>query len=114
MSLTFSSFNFDKPLYNQDDPINLTVTYTSDDLDSGTTVTTAVSVALSDVSNTATQVSDGSAAFPEFSVETPSGAPQAVSVTATDPRPGTWILVSNSFAGDSAPFTGTALLSSVA
>lgn len=114
MSLAFSSFVFDKAVYAPGDPISLTVNYTSDDLDPGTQVATPISAALSDAVNTASQSSDGTAAFPDFTVETPSGTPMATSVSVTDPRPGTWILVSNSFTGDVAPFAGQAVLTSVA
>lgn len=114
MSLAFSSFVFDKAIYIPGDVITLAVNYTSDDLDPGTSVVTAVSVALSDAVNTASQTSDGSASFPDLTVETPSGTPSAVSVSATDPRPGTWVLVSNAFSGDVAPFAGQAVLTSVA
>jgi len=114
MSLAFTSFVFDQTSYVPGQPVNLTVTYTSDDLDPGTSVETAVTVALSDAAGSVSQTSDGSASFPLFTTVTPSGTPMATTVEATDPRPGTWILVSNSFAGDAAPFTGTAVLSSVA
>jgi len=114
MSLAFSSFIFDKAIYNPGDAITLTVNYTSDDLDPGTSVATAVTVALSDTAGTVTQASDGSAAFPDLTVETPSGTPMATSVSASDPRPGTWTLVSNAFSGGAAPFAGQAVLTSVA
>jgi len=38
----------------------------------------------------------------------------ATSVSASDPRPGTWTLVSNAFSGGAAPFAGQAVLTSVA
>jgi hypothetical protein len=114
MSLAFTSFVFDKPSYVTGDAVSLTVTYTSDDLDPGTSVDTAVTVAVTDAVGTVSQTSDGSPAFPGFTTVTPSGTPMATTVSATDPRPGTWTLVSNSFAGSAAPFDGTAVLSSVA
>jgi hypothetical protein len=114
MSLAFTSFVFDKNIYAPGEPVQLTVTYTSDDLNPGTSVVTAVSVALSNAAGTVSQVSDGSASFPDLTVETPSGTPLATSVSATDPRPGTWTLISNVFSGSAAPFTGTAVLTSVA
>lgn len=112
--LAFTSFAFDQATYTPGQAVTLTVSYTSDDLDPGTSVSTAVSVALSDTGNTVSQSSDGSAAFPGFTTVTASGAPLPVTVTVSDPRPGTWTLVSNSFSGDAAPFTGTAVLTSVA
>ena len=112
--LTISGFTFDKDVYNPGDPVQLTVSYTSDDLDPGTSVANVITVAVSDAANTVSQSSDGTATFPDLTVETPSGSPQATSVSATDPRPGTWTLVSNAFSGDAAPFTGTAVLTSVA
>jgi hypothetical protein len=114
MSLVFTSFAFDKPSYAPQDPITLTVSYTSDDLNPGTSVETAVTVTLSDAAGTVSQTSDGSPAFPGFAVVTPSGTPEPTTVEAADTRPGTWTLVSNSFSGDAAPFAGTAVLTSVA
>ena len=112
--LAIQSLVFDKAVYAPGDTVSLTVNYTSDDLDPGTSVVTAVSVAVSDAANTVTQASDGSAAFPDLTVETLSGTPMATSVSATDPRPGTWTLVSNAFSGTEAPFQGVAVLTSVA
>lgn len=116
MSLSITSFNFDKTIYNPGDTITLTVGYSTDDVAAGTSVSTAVTANAFNTADTASQTSDGSASFPMFTVETLDGAPLAVSVNVTDPRPGTWTQVSNSFdAGvTAAPFTGTAVLSSVA
>jgi hypothetical protein len=49
-------------------------------------------------------------------VATAADSAQPVAVSAVDNRtaPGTWTLVSNSFTGASAPFAGTAVLTSVA
>lgn len=114
MSLVFQSFVFGKVTYAPGDPVSLTVNYTSDDLDPGTSVITAVTAMLSDAAGTASQTSDGSASFPNLVVETPSGTPMTTSLSVTDTRPGTWTLVSNSFSGDAAPFAGQAILTSVA
>lgn len=117
MSLAFTSFAFDKAVYNPGDAITLTVVFTSDDVVPAASVASAVSVTLSDdASGSVTQTSDGSAAFPDFSVETVSDTAQPVNVSATDTRTpsGTWTVQSNSFAGTAAPFTGTAVLTSVA
>lgn len=114
--LAFTSFTFDRVVYAPGQAITLTVSYTSDDLDPGSSAETAVTAALSDAASTVSMTSDGSPAFPGFTVETPSGTPMATTVTVSDPRPGTWILVSNSFdpAVTVAPFPGMAVLTSVA
>jgi hypothetical protein len=112
--LSFSSFVFDKAIYAPGDPIQLTVNYTSDDLDPGTSVSTPVTATLSDAAGTVTQTSDSSAAFLPFVVEVPSGAPMITTISVSDPRPGVWTLVSNAFSGSAAPFQGVAVLTSVA
>lgn len=114
MSLVFQSFVFGKVTYAPGDPVSLTVNYASDDLDPGTSVVTAVTAMLSDAAGTVSQTSDGSASFPNLVVETPSGNPMTTDLTATDTRPGTWTLASNSFSGSAAPFQGVAVLTSVA
>lgn len=116
MALVFTSFNFDKAVYNPGDTITLTVGYTSDDLVAASSVASAVTVALSDEAGTAAQTSDGSASFPDFNVETTSETPQPTTVSAEDNRavPGAWAVQSNAFSGDTAPFAGVAVLTSVA
>jgi len=114
MSLAFTSFVFDKPVYNPGDAVTLTVAYTSDDVEAAAAVASAVTVSLSDSASAASQTSDGSAAFPDLSVQGAGSTPLPTTVSASDPRPGTWTLVSNAFAGDAAPFAGTAVLTSVA
>jgi hypothetical protein len=117
MSLAFISFSFDQPSYSPGQTINLTVVYTSTDLAAASSVASAVSVTLNDsASGSVAQASDGSAAFPMFATAIPADSAQPVTVSATDNRatPGAWAVVSNSLAGDAAPFTGTAVLTSTA
>ena len=116
MSLAISSWVFDKAVYNPGDLITLTVSYTSTDVLPANALTHAVTVMLSDATGTATQASDASASFPDFTTETPSGVPEPVTVTVTDSRvpSGVWTLVSDSFTGTVSPFTGTAVLTSTA
>jgi hypothetical protein len=108
MSLTINSWAFDQDVYTTGQTITLTVDYTPD-------TTGGLVATVSDI--TATQASVPSpSAFPQFTVD--SGAPEAAeptTVTVTDDRatPGTWTLVSNTLT-DAAPFTGTAVLTSVA
>lgn len=116
MALAFSSFVFDKGLYNPGDTITLTVSFTSDEVVPASTVASAVSVTLSDSAGSATKTSDGTAAFPDLSVEFASDTPQPVTAAATDTRSpsGSWTAHSVTFTGSSAPFAGTAVLTSVA
>jgi len=117
MSLAFTSFAFDQPEYAPGAVITLTVEYSSSDLEAASSVASAVTASLSDsTSGTVTQASDGSAAFPDFTVSTPASTAEPVTVSATDNRtaPGTWTLVSNTLSGTAAPFTGVAVLTSTA
>ena len=116
MSLSFTSFAFDKALYNPGDVITLTVDYVSSDVAAATAVASAVTVALTDSSGTASQTSDGSVAFPDFNTSVTGTEPEPVSVSVTDSRSpsGTWTVVSNAFTGTTAPFPGVAVLTSVA
>jgi len=116
MSLAFTSFSFDKTLYNPLDVITLTVEYVSSDTAAASSVASAVTVVLADSTGTASQASDGSAVFPDFTTAIPATGAEPVTVSASDSRTpsGTWTVASNSFTGSTAPFTGTAVLTSVA
>ena len=117
MSLSFTSWSFDAAQYSPGSTITLTVSYSSTDELPADDVTSAVTVAAVDAtSGTVSQTSDASGNFPPFTVSTAASAPEPVEVSATDARttPGTWTLVSNEFTSTSAPFTGTAVLSSTA
>jgi hypothetical protein len=118
MALTINSWSFDQAVYTSGQTITLTVNYTPDT--TGGTVDTAadITVTVTDASNTATQASttDPNTAFPQFTVQ--SGSPETAeptTVTVTDDRstPGAWTLVSNTLT-TAAPFTGVAVLTSVA
>jgi hypothetical protein len=115
MSLVINSWSFDQPVYTTGSTITLTVDYTSTDTTS-TPADTAfnVTVTVADSADSVTNTSDGSVAFPMFTTSTP-GAESAdpTTVTVTDNRPGTWTLVSNTLSA-AAPFTGVAVLTSVA
>jgi hypothetical protein len=117
MSLAFTSFTFDQAQYSPGQTITLTAAYTSTDPAEASSVASAVTVVLSDAaSGTVTQTSDGSPAFPDFTTSVSADSAQPTTVSATDSRstPGVWTLVSNSFTGTAAPFTGTAVLTSTA
>jgi hypothetical protein len=117
MSLTINSWAFDQDVYTTGQTITLTVDYTPDTTGGLVATVSDITVTVTDADNTATQASVPSpSAFPQFTVD--SGAPEAAeptTVTVTDDRatPGTWTLVSNTLT-DAAPFTGTAVLTSVA
>lgn len=114
MALAFTGWTFDQPSYAPGATMTLTVTYTSTDVEAATDVARAVTVVVTDSAGNATQTSDGSTTYPDFTVSTPGTAADPTTVTATDPRPATWTLVSNTFAGAAPEFTGTAVLTSVA
>jgi hypothetical protein len=117
MALIINSWSFDQPSYTTGQTITLTVNYTPDTTGGTVTTVSDVTVTVSDASNTATQASDPTnGGFPQFTVD--SGTPETAeptTVTVTDDRatPGTWTLVSNTLS-DAAPFTGVAVLTSVA
>jgi hypothetical protein len=117
MSLTINSWSFDQPVYAPGATITLTVNYTSTDVTSTPSDTAAnITVTVSDSADSAVVTSDGSAAFPMLNTSAPGAEtvdPTTVSVTDSRPTPGTWTLVSNTLA-DAAPFTGVAVLTSVA
>lgn len=118
MSLTFTSWNFDQPSYvsGSGAAITLTIQYASSDLADGSDIVSAVTAVLSDTSGTLSQVSDTSGNFPSLITVAPGDSPDPTAVSAADSRatPGVWTLVSNSFSGGTAPFVGTAVLTSVA
>lgn len=116
MTLAFTSWSFDKPVYTPGEPITLTVEFTSSDLVSSAAVASAVTVVLSDAAGQATQASDASGNFPEFSTQASSDTPQPVTASATDSRTpsGTWTAGPVTFTGAAAPFSGTAVLTSTA
>jgi hypothetical protein len=115
MALTISGWAFDQPVYNPGATITLTIDYTSTD-SSAANVSSAVTVTVSDaVSGAVTQASDGSVSFPDFATAGAVTAdPTTVSVSDNRPTPGTWTQVSNTLSGTAAPFTGVAVLTSVA
>jgi hypothetical protein len=116
MSLAITSFSFDQPSYPPGAVVTLTVGYTSTDVAAASSVATAVTVALSDADNSATQVSDGSATYPDLTTVTPGTNAEATTVSATDSRTpsGTWTLVSNNISGSAPSFTGIAVLTGTA
>ena len=118
MALTINSWSFDQNLYTTGQTVTLTVDYTSDTTGGTTDTVSDVTVTISDSTNTTTQASapDGAAPFPQFTVQSGSAeSPLPTTVTVTDDRatPGTWTLVSNTQT-TAAPFTGVAVLTSVA
>jgi hypothetical protein len=116
VALTFTSWSFDKASYNPGDAITLTVSFTSDDVETPAAVASAVTAILTDSSGSATQSSDASGNFPEFSVQPAGTSPETTTASATDNRavPGTWAAGDVTFSGDAAPFAGTAVLTSTA
>jgi hypothetical protein len=117
MALTINSWGFDQDVYTSGQTITLTVNYTPDTTGGVVATVSDVTVTVSDADNTVTQASDATnAGFPQFTVD--SGAPETAeptTVTVTDDRstPGAWTLVSNTLS-TAAPFTGVAVLTSVA
>lgn len=118
MALTINSWSFDQPVYTSGQTITLTVNYTPDTTGGVVDTASDITVTVSDAANTVTQSSSAAeaGAFPQFTVE--SGAPETAeptTVTVTDDRatPGAWTLVSNTLS-DASPFTGVAVLTSVA
>jgi uncharacterized protein YfaS (alpha-2-macroglobulin family) len=106
MSLAITSMTFDQAVYNPGDTITLTVIYTSTDAassDVGSTVTATVT----DASTSASQSGTLTVAA--------AGAMLPVTAAATDTRTpsGTWTLASDTVTGSN-PWTGTAVLTSVA
>jgi hypothetical protein len=114
VALAITSWSFDQAVYNSGDTITLTIDYTSTDF-TASDVSSAVTVSVTDSAGTASQTSDGSASFPEFST---AGAatvdPTTVSVSDNRLTPGVWTEVSNTVSGSAAPFTGVAVFTSVA
>jgi hypothetical protein len=114
MALTITSWSFDQPVYNAGATITLTINYNSTDA-TASDVSSAVTVTVTDAAGTATQSSDTSGSFPEFTV---AGAatvePTTVSVSDNRAVPGVWTEVSNTLSGTEAPFTGVAVFTSVA
>jgi hypothetical protein len=114
MSLEITSWAFDQPVYNPGATITLTINYTSTD---GTVadVASTVTVTVTDATGTATQSSDVSGDFPDFTV---AGAAtvEPTTVTVADNRSpaGAWTEVSNVLSGTAVPFTGVAVFTSVA
>jgi len=110
MALSITSINFDKAVYNSGDTITATVVYTSTDsaaapdLSSVLTVTVA-DAAPSTVSQDATFAVAGSGATP---------LPTTVSALDNRVPQGVWTLVSNDLSGTASPWTGSAVLTSVA
>ena len=118
MALTINSWSFDQAVYTSGQTITLTVNYTPDTTGGLVATVSDVTVTVTDADNTATQASTSEAgtAFPQFTVD--SGSPESAeptTVTVTDDRatPGAWTLVSNTLSA-AAPFTGVAVLTSVA
>lgn len=117
MSLVINSWSFDQPVYTTGSTITLTVDYTSTDTTSTPTDTAFnVTVTVADSADSVTNTSDGSVAFPMFTTSAPgteTADPTTLTVTDNRATPGTWTLVSNTLS-DAAPFTGVAVLTSVA
>jgi hypothetical protein len=117
MALTINSWSFDQGVYTTGQTITLTVNYTPDTTGGTVATVSDVTVTASDADNTVTQTSSSAdASFPQFTVD--SGSPETAeqaTVTVADDRstPGAWVLVSNTVS-DAAPFTGVAVLTSVA
>ncbi len=120
MSLSIASFSFDQAAYTTGETITLTVNYTTTDAVGGSTSTAySATATVADSTNTASAVSTtGNTDFPFFTVTTGSGTPSAdtTTVSATDNRTpaGTWSVVSNTVTGSASPWTGVAVLTSVA
>jgi len=108
MALTIQSLNFDKTLYVTGDTIHLTVDYTSTDVVSGSAITSAVAVTVSDTASTASTSSN-------FSVNDgpPTAEPTTVSATDNRTAPGVWSVSSNVVSGTAPTFTGVAVLTSL-
>jgi hypothetical protein len=117
MALTINSWSFDQTVYTSGQTITLTVNYTPDTTGGVIATTNDITVTITDAANSVTQTSSASeGGFPQFTVDSGSPeAPEPTTVTVTDDRttPGTWTLVSNTLSA-AAPFTGVAVLTSVA
>jgi hypothetical protein len=117
MALTINSWTFDQTVYTSGQTITLTVNYTPDTTGGVVATTNDITVTITDAANTVSQESAANqGSFPQFTVDSGSPeAPEPTTVTVSDDRttPGTWTLVSNTLSAV-APFTGVAVLTSVA
>lgn len=114
MALTITSWSFDQPVYTTGATITLTINYDSTDA-TAADVASAVTVTVTDSAGTATQASDTSGNFPEFTVTgTSTVEPTTVAVSDNRTPAGAWTEVSNVLSGTAAPFTGVAVFTSVA
>lgn len=114
MALSFTSWSFDAVSYAPGATVTLTVGYTSTDVADASDVANAVTVTLADAaSGSVSQSSDDSGNFPSFNVATPGTGAEPVTVSAVGGA-NPWTVVSNDLTGDASPFTGSAVLTSVA
>jgi hypothetical protein len=114
VALTITSWAFDQPVYNTGAPITLTINYDSTDA-TASAIASAVTVTVTDSAGTATQSSDVSGSFPEFTVAGASTVePTTIAVIDNRSPAGAWTEVSNILTGTEAPFTGVAVFTSVA
>jgi hypothetical protein len=114
MSLSITSWSFDQPVYNPGATITLTINYTSSD-GAVADVSSNITVTVTDASGTATQSSDVSGNFPDFTVaDAATVEPTTVTVADTRSPAGAWTEVSNVLSGTASPFTGVAIFTSVA